>query len=180
GSRFAFGGTSRRVRLVELRSGETREVGAMPSELAELRFTADGKALAAAASDGTIRIWTLDAGHDASPRELHAAGKLQDLLLAPDGHIVGAGDHVELWDPRGGSSLRPPVDSGATRTAALSPDGSLVAYGSLDMIVHVWDWRRGTVRDFAGHQGLINRLAFSPDGTRLASSRRDATVRAWY
>ncbi|KAF8594851.1 WD40 repeat-like protein [Ceratobasidium sp. AG-I] len=91
-------------------------------------------------------------------------------------------------------------------TAALSPDGTLVAYGFDDGTVRIWNTHDGTlvgapllgpnrwVNSVAfssdskhlvsgsatpGHEDLVLSVAFSPDGTRIVSGSDDGTIRIW-
>ena len=63
---------------------------------------------------------------------------------------------------------------------AFSPDGSLLASGSLDSTVRLWNISSGTERRvLKGHSQSVRSVAFSRDGTTLASGSNDATVYLW-
>jgi WD40 repeat protein len=62
---------------------------------------------------------------------------------------------------------------------ALSPDGTLVATGSVDGTVRIGKVSGEEPHVFFGHEGLVWSAAFSPDGKWLATGGHDMTVRLW-
>ncbi|EIW76893.1 WD40 repeat-like protein, partial [Coniophora puteana RWD-64-598 SS2] len=74
--------------------------------------------------------------------------------------------------------------SGHTRgilAIAYSPNGTLLATGSLDSTVRIWDANSGRQVDDAihGHTQRVNSVSYSPDGTSVVSGSSDGTVRVW-
>ena len=72
-----------------------------------------------------------------------------------------------------------PVDAGVT-SVVMSPDGKLLAAGSLDTVVRIWDAATGTLLDkLKGHKDSVYSVAFSPDGKFLVSGSLDKTLKMW-
>ncbi|WP_328470806.1 hypothetical protein OHA21_05495 [Actinoplanes sp. NBC_00393] len=144
-------------------------------------FGPDGL-LAAAADDGTIRIWDLDS--TAAPVIIRQpAGILPtSVAVSPDGRRVAAGgfEGVRVWSTDGRTG--PELYRGQEfqyASVAFSPDGRRIAAGT-ERTVRVWDVSDNT-RGLAlrGHRGAVWDLAFSPDSRRLLSGSDDSTVRVW-
>lgn len=71
------------------------------------------------------------------------------------------------------------VDAGVT-SVCISPDGSLVAAGSLDTVVRIWDVQTGIlVERLKGHKDSVYSVAFTPDGRGLVSGSLDKTLKYW-
>ncbi len=71
------------------------------------------------------------------------------------------------------------VDAGVT-SVCISPDGNLVAAGSLDTIVRIWDVHTGQlVERLKGHRDSVYSVAFTPDGCGLVSGSLDKTLKYW-
>ncbi len=113
-------------------------------------FAPDGRSLASAGNDNTVRIWQPRTG--ALIRTLEAPGvqALLTLAYSPDGKslITGSSDGVtRLWDPAQGKITRSlPLSAGEDRNdanfeiqaVAYAPNGRLVASGSDGGAVHIW------------------------------------------
>jgi eukaryotic-like serine/threonine-protein kinase len=63
---------------------------------------------------------------------------------------------------------------------AISPDGKMLASGSLDHLVKLWRITDGTlISKLQGHSSGVNSVAYSPDGQMLASVSADGAVKLW-
>ena len=86
-----------------------------------------------------------------------------------------------MWDLVAGKELQ--CFRGHRRsihTVAISPDGNLVASGSLDATAKVWNVQTGElIADFDSHPQMVNVVAFHPDGTRVWTGCCDHLLRLW-
>ncbi|ETO06246.1 hypothetical protein RFI_31150, partial [Reticulomyxa filosa] len=61
-----------------------------------------------------------------------------------------------------------------------SPDGNIIASGSIDKTIQLWDVSSGEkIQMLVGHSEGVSCVAFSPDGTKLASGSGDSTIGLW-
>lgn len=153
--------------------------------------------LAVGSTDGTVRLWTVDAaamtaaqpmtsqpmGQPASvlqaQGEIHAVAFSQQPARLFAGSYAGA---VHCWEVATGQHLETFHVPGDPRikSIAVSPDGQLLAVGSHNATVALWDVASHRLRELQGHTAWIWTVAFHPSGQFLASGSFDRTVRLWH
>ena len=158
------------TRLWELATGrEQRRFPVHGLDILSVAISPDGRLLAAAVTDGTVRRYDLATGQERMPR------------LVPK-------------QPRPKDDIKPlPRRARAIAELAFSPDGSILAGGDAhDRIhaddegssvagIHLWDVALGReLHRVPAHEHMVASLSFTPDGNTLASSGADEpVVRLW-
>ena len=124
-------------------------------EIYSLDFSNDGRYIVSGSGDETMRVWDLS---DASCRMI----TIETPTTAPT--VVGSQQNQ---------------DAGVT-SVSISPDGSMVAAGSLDSVIRIWEVSSGTLLDsLRGHRDSVYSVAFTPDGKGIISGSLDKSLKLW-
>ena len=147
-------------------------------------FSPNGKFVATAGEDLTVRVWDADSHALAAELKSHT-DRVPALAWSPDGTLlVSAGwdTSARVWRPTHPDPLML-LNSHAEQVLAVSfsPDGKYLACADSDNDIHLWLDAEAATRGpvLRGHNDEIRTLAFSADGTKLASAGADRVVHVW-
>ena len=119
-----------------------------------LASSPDGKLLASASDDKTVKVWNWEAGQASysldSPRF-----KFSAVAFSPDGKVLATGDgndamyvrsggrQIKLWEASSGKPLRSLGDHEEATSLAFSADGKWLASSSKDKSIKIWNTSDG-------------------------------------
>jgi hypothetical protein len=151
-------------------------------------YAPDGKTIATAGNDKTVRLWDAGTGKELRRLDDHG-GAVESVAFSPDGkRLASAGQDgfARLW--RLGTD-EPAVKvgnaNGVLLGVAFSSDGRTLVTatrhpGTLKSALRLWDVATGVERArFPGHQETASAVAFAPGGRTLVSGGGDGAVLLW-
>lgn len=149
-----------------------------------VRFSPDGRYIASASSDCTIKLWNAHTGALEHTLEAHLAG-ISALTWSPDSKILASGSDdksIRLWDPQTGLAHPTPLlgHHNYVYSLCFSPKGNMLVSGSYDEAVFLWDVRAARVmRSLPAHSDPVSSVDFVRDGTLIVSCSHDGLIRVW-
>ncbi|WP_306371145.1 WD40 repeat domain-containing serine/threonine protein kinase [Nocardiopsis sp. CC223A] len=158
--------------------------------LADVRYTRDGRTVAAGESGGGVVAWRTSGQHRIGMvRDRSGAGAgAFDVVSGREGMLVPRGDRVLLVDPSTDREVRefvPAEDNGVPVDVVYSASADLVVAallgpGTADAGLAVWDFGSGEPEDTQWTPPALFPIAISPDGSRLAGVRQESGEIAVY
>jgi len=144
--------------------------------VAALGFSPDGKVLAVADRNGTIRFWDFQTSEHRYSTDLLTP--VSDVAYAPSGRVLvlKSGDGVLVMDPSNGSVVASLTNEPSDGLFEFAGESDFLVLGGETTDVSIWEAAAGTLSAvLPGTMGDRISVAASPQGDMLLVSNRAAT-----
>jgi dipeptidyl aminopeptidase/acylaminoacyl peptidase len=151
-------------------------------EVYSVAFSSDGKTMASASADKTIRLWETATRKELRVLQGHG-NAVYSVAFSPDGKSLAsasADKTIRLWEAATGKEVRAIQGDSVSISSVFSPDGKTLASISDDRTIRLWETSTGKkIRAIQGNADRVYSVAFSPDGKTLVAGGSEKTIRQW-
>lgn len=187
GKTLAIGGGELRkpseVKLWDITKGQVTALVGHMSAIRSVVFSRDGRLLATASHDATVRLWDLRSNKELAVGKGHTA-PLWCAAFSPDGKTLATGSTdktVRVWDVANLAEVhRLRGHTHNVMALSFSPDGKILASASRDSTIKLWDPdnpREPGTRLI--HESSVCSVAFSPDDKMLVTACESGNAVLW-
>ena len=151
----------------------------------EIAYSPDGKTVASAHNNNTIRFWDTASETERAILISHTE-KINALAFSHDSTMLASGSEdntIQLWDVQKGKHHATLTGhKNGTKALAFSPtEPGLLASGSADGTIRFWDVNIEKERSIfaTGYTDVIATLSFTADNTMLVSAAFNGQISIW-
>ncbi|BBM86154.1 WD40 repeat domain-containing protein [Candidatus Uabimicrobium amorphum] len=147
----------------------------------QIAFSANGKYLASASADQTVRVWDVE-----SQKLLMTfthQDRVESVCFHPKNEILASAGRdkvIKLWSIKTQKWIKDlQGNTGWIQDLRFSSDGNTIFSVSTDKKLMMWRWKTNDVIKRSGHSSVIRSIDLSPDGKLLATGSWDKSIILW-
>jgi WD40 repeat protein len=149
----------------------------------DLSFSADGRTIASASADKTIKLWRAKDAKLKLLKNIPESSQMFAVRFINSETIAYAGANrvIKLWNLKEGKPKEefPVRHSADISRLVLSHDGKMIASASKDRTVNLWSLDGKLLHTLQGHENDVTDVTISHDSKMIASVSTDNTLRIW-
>jgi len=177
--------------LMQMISGiqERNRLEGHTATILAVSFSPDGKQIATASSDRTLKIWSIEGKLLSESSQFLHESPIKSVRYSPDGKIIATAtasvnnpnqNQVLLWTTTGIPIPHSPIrHQEVINSISFSPDGKKIITSSNDKTIKLWEIDGTLIGEFKGHKDRIFDAELSPDGEKIASCSKDGEIKIW-
>lgn len=173
------------IDLIDLESGDVRELRGHEGEVSAIEFGSDNAVLFTGGYDGKFITWDVATGEQKMVEKFGDAGDATNVIVGLqvfESFVVVVCMEGALRVYEGGVSVRAGsvAHDGFVIGMKLSNDGKMIVTVGEDKLVKLWNFENlELIATLEGHKNLVVAGSFSGDDSVLITGSRDQTARAW-
>ena len=168
------------VKILDLRTLQTRQIKAHADTVSQLLISNDGTTVISGSWDNRIKLFNLQTGQ--LVRDFVHKDDVTAIALTPSGNLVSASRDrtLRITDIRTGQQLQVFKQPSPILSMVVNADSKVLFFGRQDGVLGAYSLSTGKkVYHFQAHSRSIRAMALSPDKTRLLTTGADGLIQFW-